>query len=279
MVETSEDRYIRVGNIYTRYRVEGDTGPVVLLVHGLGGSLENWEANISALAQQYRVYSIDLWGFGRSDKKPRLRSFDELIEFLVEFMKIQNIGKASLIGHSMGGGLVLQTAIEYPEKVEKLVLVDNAGMGRDVIIDFRVCSLPLFGELITRSGRNNVERAWKKIVYNPDVITDELLEKSYRLALLPDAMKSLLTVIRAGINLRGQRMELVLRIMEKIDRISAPILIFWGREDRIIPVAHARIAASRIPNARLHIFERCGHMPQLEYPEDFNRLALEFLAE
>jgi pimeloyl-ACP methyl ester carboxylesterase len=279
MAVITQDEYVKVRDINTRFRVEGDAGTAVIMVHGLGGSLENWAANTGALATKHRVYTMDLPGFGRSDKQPRLKSMHELVEFLVDFMEIQHIDRAGIIGHSMGGGLALQLAIQYPQKVEKIVLVDNAGMGREVIFDFKLCSIPLVGELITRPSRKGTVGLWKKIVCEPGVITDELVESTYRLATQPGAMKALLATIRAGINIRGQRADLTRPLMKRLAGITAPTMVIWGKDDRIIPLAHARIAVSKIPNATLHIFDRCGHMPQLEYPEDFNKMTLDFLAE
>jgi pimeloyl-ACP methyl ester carboxylesterase len=87
-----------------------------------------------------------------------------------------------------------------------------------------------------------------------------------------------LTTLRAGINIRGQRAELTKQLRDGFSAITAPTLIFWGEQDRIIPVAHAHIAEKIIPGAHLHIFDSCGHMPQLEHPDEFNKMVLDFLA-
>ena len=273
------DRYIKVGDINTRYWTAGDKGSAVVLVHGLGGFIENWVYNINALAEQHRVYTVDLVGFGRSDKTPLTRDMNVLVKFINDFMKIQNIEKASLIGNSLGGGLVLLFALDFPEKVAKLVLVDNAGMGRDVISDFKLCSLPVLGELLTRPSLKGTARLWKEIVYDAALVTPELVNLSYGIISQPGAKKALLATLRVGIDLCGQRARLVNHLLSRLSTIIAPTLVVWGQQDRIIPVAHAQIAVDKIPGARLEIFDRCGHMPQLEHPEEFNKLVLEFLAK
>jgi pimeloyl-ACP methyl ester carboxylesterase len=277
-MQVPADRYIKVGNINTRYWESGDKGTPVILVHGLGGSLENWVRNIESLGQRYRVYAPDLKGFGRTDKTPVLRDLDELMQFFNDFMAVQHIGKASLVGNSMGGGLVLAFAIQFPQKVDKLVLVDNALMGRDVIIDFKVVSVPILGELLSRTSRKSTASLWRKVVFDPSLVTEELVELTYQLAIIPGASKALLATARAGIGIRGQRAKLTRPLLEGAAKIGVPTLIIWGQQDRIIPVAHAHIAAKTIPRARLEIFDRCGHMPQLEHPDKFNALVLEFLA-
>ena len=276
--QAPEDRFIKVGTINTRYWAAGDKGSAVVLVHGLGGFAENWVNNVNALAQQHRVYVPDLVGFGRSDKIPLTHDINVLVKFISDFMETINIDKASLVGNSLGGGLVLRFALDYPEKVEKLVLADNAGMGRDVISDFKLCSVPLLGELLTSPSLKGTARLWKKIVYDTALITPELVNLAYGFISQPGAKKALLAAIRTGINLGGQRANLVNPLLSRLNTITAPTLIVWGKQDRIIPVAHAQIAVQKIPGARLEIFDHCGHMPQLEHPDRFNKLVMDFLA-
>ena len=272
------DRYVKVGNVNTRYWQAGDKGSVVVLVHGLGGFIENWECNIDALAQRHRVYALDLLGFGRTDKLPLVKDVYVLVKFLADFLVTQNIDRASFIGNSLGGGLVLMFALHYPQKVEKLVLVDNAGMGRSVIADFKLCSLPFVGELLVRPTPHGTSRLWRKVVYDSSLVTPELVDLSFRLAAQPGAREALLSTMRAGVNLFGQRGKYTRLLLGGLGKITASTLIVWGNADRVIPVAHARIAASKIPEAKLHIWEQCGHMPMFEHPGKFNKLVLDFLA-
>jgi 4,5:9,10-diseco-3-hydroxy-5,9,17-trioxoandrosta-1(10),2-diene-4-oate hydrolase len=117
----------------------------------------------------------------------------------------------------------------------------------------------------------------RSIVYDPQVLKDELVDQMAELARLSGAKEMLLSVARTGINLRGQNMKLLEPLLRRVPEIEAPTLIIWGAQDLIIPVAHAQIAHQMIRNSRLHIFDRCGHVPQIEKPEEFNRLVLEFL--
>ena len=272
------DRYIKIGDVNTHYWAAGDKGPAVILVHGLGGSVENWVKNIGPLAQHYRVFAPDLKGFGRTDKTPVLRDLNELVVFLNDFMGALLIDKASLVGNSLGGGLVLQFAVNYPQKVAKLVLVDTAGMGADVIVDFKVVSLPILGEILIKPSLKGTADLWKKIVFDPSLVTDELVDQAYALACLPGASRALLTTLRAGIGFLGQRARLRGPFLKSVAKLAVPTLVVWGRNDRIIPVAHAQIAVKTIPGARLQLYDRCGHMPQYERPDEFNKLALDFLA-
>jgi len=277
-LQLPEDRYVKVGNINTRFWTLGNEGTVVLLIHGLGGSVENWMYNINVLAQYHRVYAIDLAGFGRSDKTQILTSFSQGAQFVHDFMEVQQINKATLVGHSMGGGVTLQFVIQYPDRIEKMVLVDSVGLGREIHFIVRLISLPLIGELLTRPSRNGTVQLLKLYVYDPTLLADELIELLYQLTSLPGAQKSFLSCLRSGVSFLGFRAAAIRSIIDNLTSIAIPTLVVWGEQDQILPVAHAYFAKDRIPNTELQILDPCGHIPQMERPEDFNRLLLEFLA-
>ncbi len=162
--------------------------------------------------------------------------------------------------------------------MEKLVLANSAGLGKELSLAWRLATLPFVGELLTRPSRKGTALSLKQSVYDSVVLTEELVESSYQLAVLPGAQKYLLSTLRGCANVRGQHTDNILSIVNSLATITAPTLIIWGQQDRILPVAHAHIAHERMPNAKLHILNRCGHLPQLERSEDFNSLVLEFLA-
>jgi pimeloyl-ACP methyl ester carboxylesterase len=272
-----QDKFVTVKDIRTRYWEMGDQGPAVLLVHGLGGFIENWSKNIVPLSEHHRVFALDLLGFGQTDKIPLVNDIFLLAQFINEFFYSLNIGKASLVGNSLGGGLALQFALDHPEKVEKLVLVDNAGMGKEVLLDFRVCTIPVLNKLLLRGSRESTLRLLKKLVYDESKITPEFLDIAYKYGSAPGASASLLSTLCAGINFGGQKGSLIRLLQGRLNTLKAPALIIWGKQDEIIPVSHADIAAKMIPGARLEIIDNCGHIPMFECPEKFNSLVLDFL--
>ena len=125
--QTAQDQYVQVGRINTRFRALGNGGSDVILIHGLGGYLEHWTENIEPLADHHRVYALDLVGFGRSDKPEAAYSMPFFARFVRDFMDGQGIERATLAGNSLGGSIALQFAIDFPERVEKLVLDFLAG--------------------------------------------------------------------------------------------------------------------------------------------------------
>jgi len=271
------DQYINVGDIRTRYWKVGDYGPPVILVHGILRFVEDWLLNIEALAQNHQVYALDLVGHGCTDKPDMTYSMNELAEFLNDFMAALGIERATLIGHSLGGGVVLTQAYQRPEKVDHLVSVAGAGFGQKVHPIFQLASCTRLADLLARPTRIFIARAFKEVFYDPTIITPEMIDFAYAMFYRPGAREAFLQTVKAGLNWRGVRPEILAAIDAALPTITIPVLIIWGRQDKILPVRQARSALERLPKARLNLLDECGHFPMLEHPHVFNALVREFL--
>ena len=274
------DHRIDVNGSRTRFLRAGEDGPPVVLIHGLGASAEIWSPNIGALAAGHRVFVPDLPGFGRTavpagmDFSPAAYS-----RFVRDFMTALGIGRAALVGHSLGGGVALRVILDEPGRVDRLVLASSAGLGPDVSLPLRIASLPFFDRLFVKPPLPVFTRFLHRLVYDPAAISPEFARLYYDMFFQPGAVRAFTGILRAVVTIRGARPGILEPLRKGLGTIAAPVLILWGRRDRILPVGQAIEAAGRIPGARLHIFERCGHMPNVEHPEAFNRLVLGFLAE
>lgn len=275
LTQTPQDQYIKIGSINTRYWTLGDGEATIILLHGLGSCIETWKYTIGALALRHRVYAVDIVGAGRSDKPLIAYSLFEQAEFIKAFIDALSIKGASLIGNSMGGGVALKFALLFPKQVEKLVLVNALGLGKEIALTLRLASLPFVSQI--RPSRSSTDVVLKQSVYDRSVITDDWVELFYQMSQLPGAQQALQMQIKTNINFWGVRSEVYRSIVEQLTTINAPTLIVWGQQDRVLPVAHAQIAAERIPNVRLHVLDCCRHWPQVGRPEEFNTLTLEFL--
>lgn len=242
---------------HIRY-IEAGEGPTIILLHGLGGTKEHWNANFAVLASKYHVYALDQLGHGHSDKPLIDYTIATHVDFLQGFMQSRNIAKATLVGNSMGGWVAVDFAVKHPEMVDKLVLVDAAGLARKYPID-----------LLNPSSIEGFRHLIDSVFYDKKIVTDEDARQAFALRLR---------------NNDGYMMERFLAGLARpqfedanLKTIRAPTLVVWGRNDELVPVDDARKFGSGIPGARVVVIDKCGHVPQIEKPEEFNRALLEFL--
>ena len=276
--QTPQDKYVKVGEVNSRYWASGSQGSTVILIHGIGAAVDSWAFNINALAQKHRVYAIDLVGFGRSDKPSVEYSLPFFAQFVKDFMEVQNIDRASLVGWSLGGGVSMQCAIQFPEKIDKLILVDSIGFGREAHFMFRLSSIPWIGKTLSRPTKKGTALLLKACVFDHTLITDEIVDLYYQIAALPGAHEAFLAYLRSNANFLGSfKKEVIQAFHDNLGTMTIPTLIIWGKQDRLLPAKHASIAESWIPDARVHLIDDCGHCPQMEHPEEFNTQVLEFL--
>ncbi|HQR36954.1 MAG TPA: alpha/beta fold hydrolase [Blastocatellia bacterium] len=273
----SRDFYVTVGDVRVRYWIAGESGPPVVLLHGFGETVETWVCNVATLASSYRVHAVDLVGCGLSDKPAIHHSLANFAAFVADFMTAVDVEDARIIGHSMGAAVALKFAMSYPDRVKALVLVSSAGLGRDLALSSRIATVPFVGELVTRPSRGMVRYFLERAVSDRTLISDEIVTAAIARASSPEARRSALEILRALVTVRGVREDVVRSVVDNLDRIATPTLVVWGRQDRLLPVAHAAIAARGIPNASVRIFEDCGHAPHIECCNEFNELVLDFL--
>jgi pimeloyl-ACP methyl ester carboxylesterase len=275
-VAPPQDLYISVNGINTRYWQMGDCGSTMILLHGGNGSIEFWLYNIPTLAKHHQVYAFDMVGSGKSDYPDGSYSLAEQAEFLLGFMAALKIEQATLIGNSMGGGVALEFTRLYPDRVDRLVLVDSMGLGKEISLGIRLVTLPAIVNLL-RPGRWMIPAMLKSNFYNGKQLPPEWLEFRYPIFAIPGRNPVILRLGQSNFTLAGVRPQVYRPILDSLAHITQKTLIIWGEEDRIIPVKHAYIAAAGLPNNQLEIFPNCGHHPYLEYPAKFDRLVLEFL--
>jgi pimeloyl-ACP methyl ester carboxylesterase len=247
--------------------VEAGSGPVVVLLHGLGGSSQNWAFNTDVLAQKFRVIVPDQLGFGRSDKPFANYRVATYVDFLDGFLKELKIERAALVGNSMGGWIAAAYTLAHPEKVERLVLVDAAGFAPPADFDKNF----LVG--LNPSTREGMRRLATLVFSNKQLFTSD--------AAIDLLLKQRLT---AGDGYTIQSLnESIARREDMLDnRLSAikqPTLIIWGRDDGLTPLKdYGERFKREIKGSELLVFEQCGHVPQVEKAADFNAALLKFLA-
>jgi pimeloyl-ACP methyl ester carboxylesterase len=258
--------------------VEMGEGPPLVLVHGLSGAWQNWLEQIPHFSDSHRVIALDLPGFGASPMPPWEISIPAYGRFLRDFCERLGIDRCALVGNSMGGFITTEVAIAEPERVEKLVLVSAAGITwararrEPAAMIGRVgrAALPLALRFqlsgIRRPGLRR--RAFQGVFHDPGSLRREVLWENLAAAMSSPGYYDAMT------NLFGYD------IRDRLEEIEEPTLVVWGRNDRVVPVPAALSYKKRIgDNAELVIFDRCGHVPQMERPVRFNRLLARFLRD
>lgn len=278
------ERFVKVRNSNIRYCMfESSTqdnyqsSTNVILLHGGGASLDWWAPNLNAIAENHCVYALDLIGSGYSDKPKVSYSFDYLAEFIKDFMDTLDIESAVLVGQSAGGGVALKFAINFPERIEKLILISSVGLDQRMTFGMRLATLPLIGEFMTYPHRNIIAQMMKQAVFNSDLITEELIEFSYQTLNLPQAQAAYLNLLRSNGNFWGWHSDFVDSITSNLKFIQTNTLIIWGEQDKLVPIDWVKSAIEHFPNAHLSVFKMCGHWPSIEHSEMFNKLVCEFL--
>ncbi len=257
----------------------GSGRPVILLVHGLAGSAETWRDVIAALGDDVTVVAPDLLGHGRSDKPRQDYSLGGHASLLRDLMVALDIERATIVGHSLGGGVAMQLAYQHPERCERLVLESSGGLGSEVSWMLRAMALPgieylmpvLFSP-VARDVGDAFGRQLRRIGIRPRVFEQEW--RSFVSLTDAENRPAFLRTLRSVIDVKGQAVSAHDRLYLAARR---PILIVWGRRDLIIPVDHAVAAAEAIPSCRLVIFERSGHFPHADEPVRFAQTLAEFV--
>jgi pimeloyl-ACP methyl ester carboxylesterase len=266
---------------YRRAFVHVGKGPALLLIHGIGDRSDAWHHLIPTLARTHTVIAPDLLGHGRSDKPRADYSVAAYANAMRDLLTVLGIERATVIGHSLGGGVAMQFAYQYPERCERLVLVATGGITREVHPLLRLVSapnadlfLPLLGLRATQVGVHAVLHALKWLGTDVGRDADHLQRV---LDALPDAtaQRAFVRTLRAVVDWRGQ-------VITMLDRCyltrGMPTLLVWGTRDAVVPYEHARIAHAAMPGSRLEIFEGAGHFPHHFDPERFIGVVHDFLA-
>jgi len=265
-------KFIELDGLSTHYIEKGSGEPIILL-HGFFFDTYMWNKNIDVLAERYKVYAFDLWGFGYSTRESLDYGYPLYTKQLRKFMEALEIPKASLIGQSMGGGTIINFTISNRERVNKIILVSAAGMPNRLPIMGRISNLPRLGEFLYGLNNNFVRRMTlgNTFLHNKHLITEEYFENATRFHKVRGSTEVMLHVTRK------QFFYTLIEEIKKLSLLDVPILVVWGREEKSIPLAVGEEMHKTLKGSRLEILDNAGHCSHDDQSTLFNQLALDFL--
>ena len=277
MDRSGDIQYVVVHGYRRAFRIQG-SGPALLLLHGLGCDSSTWLPVMSQLARHFTVIAPDLLGHGESDKPDADYSLGGYANGMRDLLTLLGIDRATVVGHSFGGGVAMQFAYQFPERTERVVLVSTGGLGPEVTPLIRLLTVPGAGHVIGaatwRPWRPLVSSALTGLSRLPLTATRDLGEVARIYESLADAPTRVAVqrVTRHVLDWRGQFVTMTDR--SYLARLM-PVMVVWGRDDMVIPARHAESAPTQIQD--VHVLEDAGHFPHKDHPEVFVQLVLDFV--
>ncbi len=266
---------------YRRAYVMAGSGPALLLIHGIGDSSDTWRPVLDRLSRNYTVIAPDLLGHGRSEKPRADYTVTGYANGMRDLLSVLEIDRATVVGHSLGGGVAAQFSYQFPERCERLVLVGSGGVGRSVSPLLRLAAIPGVEAVMPLLGLPPLKLAGRLGASLLRVFDTSLGRDAEEILAvfeaLPDteARRAILRTLRSGVDWQGQ-------VITMLDRAylaeGIPTLIIWGRRDAIIPVGHGKLAHLAFPGSELEIFDEAGHFPHHTDPARFARLVHRFVS-
>lgn len=283
-LEPVRQAQIRIHGHRVSYRVAGDPHlPVLLLIHGITSSSATWEPVIPALAEHVHVIAPDLYGHGASDVPHADYSLGGFATQMRDLMDTLGLDHATIVGHSLGGGVAMQFAYQYFDLCERLVLVDSGGFGREVSRALRAGTLPgvelilpLIANRHVRNAGITAAQVLSRMPMRPKPRPSTLeVARGYSTLADSPSRAAFVHTLRSVVEPGGQRVAATERLYIGEGR---PTLIIWGARDTVIPVGHAYRAHEAIPGSQLEVFEQSEHFPHMDEPARFSRVLLHFLS-
>jgi pimeloyl-ACP methyl ester carboxylesterase len=280
--QMSDIRFVTLHGHRVAYRDVGDpAAEPLLLIHGVGGSSHAWLPIFKHLSGKYRVIAPDLIGHGMSDKPRTDYSLGAFAVWMRDFLDVLDIRAATIVGHSLGGGIALQLVQQHRQYCRRLILVNSGGLGTDVSMPLRLLSTPgaemLLPLLVSRPAMY-VGNGVLSLLTARGIEATKVQERWRKYSVLadPHGRHAVLRTLRSVVDLRGQ----MVCALDRLPRLvgDLPTLIVAGAQDRVIPTGHAEAAHAALPGSRLEIIEDAGHHPQLDCPETLAALVDEFVA-
>ncbi|MCA9534411.1 MAG: alpha/beta fold hydrolase [Myxococcales bacterium] len=278
---TDLTRRFRTIHGYKRAYIRAGTGPALLLIHGIGDNADSWAGLIPTLAESFTVIAPDLLGHGESDKPRADYSIGAYANAMRDLLSVLDVERVTVLGHSLGGGVAMQFAYQYPERCERLVLVGTGGVSHEVNPVLRFVSAPNADLVLPLLGAPGARLVGHAVFAALKALDTDIGHDAPQLMRIFDALpntasrRAFVRTLRGAVDWRGQAITMLDRCYLAQDM---PTLVVWGSRDGVIPVKHAARIHAAMPASQLEIFENAGHFPHQDDPARFLRVFHEFYA-
>jgi 2-hydroxy-6-oxonona-2,4-dienedioate hydrolase len=259
-------KFTKINNLRVRYLDRNKRGTPLLLLHGLGGSIESWTNNISFLSTKLRVIALDLPGFGMSDKPKIDYSINFYVRFLEKFIKRIKLSHFFIIGSSLGGHIAVEFTLRNRKIVDKLILISPAGSLPKTFKGTK--ELKKYIRIVNAKSSKDVSEILTSI--DNSMVSRSYADGIYKRLSLPGAKEAFISALKGS--------AMAPRYNNKLEKIDTDMLLIWGKEDRMIPLRFIR-PFLEYGKSRIIIVEKCGHRPHVENPKLFNKVVKDFLLE
>lgn len=262
----TELKFTKVNDLRVRYLESNNRGTPLLLLHGLGGSIESWTNNIGFLSSKFRIIALDLPGFGLSDKPKISYSINFYVGFIEKFIRSIKLKNFFIMGSSLGGHIAVEFTIRNKKNVDKLILISPAG---SLPKTFKGTNeLRKYLQIVNAKSSSEVSRILSSI--DNSMVSRSYADAIYNRLSLPGAKQGFISALKGS--------AMAPRYNNKLAKIDTDMLLIWGREDRMIPLRFIRPFLEN-GKSRIIILEKCGHRPHVENPKLFNKIVKDFLME
>ncbi|MEZ4287035.1 MAG: alpha/beta hydrolase [Polyangiales bacterium] len=277
--ERKIERSFKTVHGYRRAYIKAGRGPELLMIHGIGDSADTWSEVVEELAKDHTVIAPDLLGHGASDKPRADYAVAAYANAMRDLLAVLDIERVTLVGHSLGGGIALQMAYQFPKLCERLVLVSTGGVSHEVNLGLRLASVPNFEWALPMLSTPIARQLGAAFFYAAGVLDLDIAidaePLSQMFSALPNAAarRAFLRTLRGAVDWRGQAITMLDRayLAEEV-----PTMIVWGQRDAIISVEHAHRAHAALRQSRLEILQNTGHFPHVHQPDRFVQLLRSF---
>ena len=261
-----DEKFITVGRNNIRYLEEGNSEINLILMHGLGGYAERWTNLIPLLSKKFHIFAPDLIGYGQSDKPSEDYTPELFVKFVFDFIESLGIKKTFMIGTSLGGQIVAECASTQSSIIEKIILISPAGIMRK-----STPTLDAYTMAALYPTKESVKNAYQMMIGPGKQVSEISIERFVTHMSRPNAKMVFLSTLLGLKNAPD--------LYEKLERITIPTLLIWGKEDKLIPFEYSQQFVSHIKNCKFISMEGCGHSPYVEEPEKLSEFIIKFLSQ